>query len=82
MNPLFQMYGGAPAPSNMVSPIQKIGFIRQAMANPGQFIRKQFPDIPEEIANDPNRILGYLQQTRGIPDQRIQELINLYGGMR
>jgi len=47
------------------SPSQKAHYIMQAMSNPAAFIQEQFPDIPENMRNNPNDILNYLQQTRG-----------------
>lgn len=61
-------------PSNMMSPFQKFNMIRQIMVNPGAFIKQRFPDIPDQIMNDPNQILNYLQQTRGITNQDIQNV--------
>lgn len=89
MNPLYDMLMGGqqapqqpqmPQPTNAMSPFQRIGMIRQAMANPAAFVKQQFPDIPDQIANDPNQILNYLQQTRGISNQQIQQLYGMYGG--
>lgn len=71
MNPLYQMYN--PQPVNPFAAFQ------QAMANPPAFVMQKFPDIPQEIANDPAQILGYLQRTRGIPDQRIQQMRQMFG---
>lgn len=68
MNPLYQQF---------MMP-QRMTAMMQAMQNPAAFVRQQFPDIPAEIANDPNQILRYLQQTRGIPDARIQQLMTQY----
>lgn len=86
MNPLFQqMMGSAmqqqtPAPSNMNNPIQRINYIRQAMANPAMFVKQRFPDIPDQILNNPEQILIYLQKTRGITNQDLQNLYQNYGG--
>ena len=88
MNPLFQQLTGGmmpqqmPMPSNMMNPLQRIDFIRQAMANPALIIKQRFPDIPDQIMNDPGKILNYLQQTRGITDQDIRQITSQYGGMR
>ena len=71
-NPLFnQMPAQPPMPMN---PMQRMNMVMQAMRNPAAFVRQAFPDIPEGIQNDPNQILGYLQQTRGITDQQIQQI--------
>lgn len=87
MNPLYQqMMGSAmqqqtPAPSNM-NPLQRINYIRQAMANPAILIKQRFPDIPDQIMNNPEQILSYLQKTRGITNQDLQNLYQTYGGMK
>ena len=87
MNPLYQQIMGGmmqqqPMPSNMMNPFQRFNMIRQAMVNPAMLIKQKFPDIPDQIMNDPNQILNYLQQTRGITNQDIQQLTSQYGGLR
>ena len=78
MNPLFNMLmGNGPAqqgPLTMMGPIQKANAIYQAMQNPAEFVRRMVPDLPPEISNDPNKILQYLQQTRGISNEQIQQI--------
>ena len=77
-NPFYQMasgmmgasQGGAPAHFNagvmpLQNPAQKMASIMQALQNPVAFVRQIFPDIPENIMNDPNQVFNYLQQTRG-----------------
>ena len=59
-----------------INPIQKMQMIMQAMTNPAAFVKQTFPDIPNEIQNNPDQILQYLQQTRHISNQQIQNLIN------
>ena len=78
MNPLYNM----PMPQGnymnpqMMNPMQKYQYVMQAMRNPAAFVRQAFPDIPAEIQNNPNQILQYLQQTRHISNQQIQNLMN------
>ena len=83
MNPLYQQLSGGMAPMaqpgfsggpQFANPMQKMNYILQAMRNPAAFVKQQFPDIPDQIANDPQQILSYLQRTRGISDQQIQQL--------
>lgn len=81
MNPLYQMLSGnipfAQQNYNGMqfqNPIQKANYIMQAMTNPAAFVRQAVPDLPPEISNDPNKILQYLQQTRGISNEQIQEV--------
>lgn len=56
------------------NPMQKAQAIMQAMRNPAEFVRQHIPDLPENIANNPDQILNYLQQTRGITQQQIQQI--------
>ena len=77
VNPLYRMYNFGQPMQNQRSNMslgQKIMMAMQAMQNPSAFIKQNFPDIPAEIQNDPNQILGYLQRTRGITSQDIQNV--------
>lgn len=56
------------------NPIQKANYVMNALRNPAAFVKEQFPDIPENIQNNPDEILRYLQQSRGISDQQIQQI--------
>lgn len=89
MNPLYQQLSGMQSSNTAAkmssgsffrNPVQKMNYIMQAMQNPAAFVRQHFPDIPDSIANNPGQILSYLQQTRGISDQQIQQLAQTYGG--
>ena len=68
--PTQQMMTGGTA----IGPVQKVQMVMQAMTNPAAFVKQQFPDIPDDMMNDPNRIMQYLQQTRGISNQDIQQI--------
>ena len=61
-----------------LTPIQKANAIMQALRNPAVFVRQQFPDIPEEISNDSNQILRYIQQTRNISDAQLSQIMNQF----
>ena len=85
-NPLYSMLmgGGTPPVQQQtpmaqpyMSPIQNANAIYQAMRNPAQFVRQAIPDLPPDISNDPNRILQYLQQTRGITNEQIQQIASM-----
>ena len=81
-NPLYQMLQGGVSQSGAPSfqnPVQKMQYILQAMTNPAAFVKQHFPDIPAGIQNDPRQILGYLQQTRGISNQQIQQAQEMAG---
>lgn len=79
-NPLYQMLMGQnrmPQPTysgmRFQNPIQKMQYIMQAMMNPAAFVRQQFPDMPAEISNNPNQILSWMQQTKGVSSMDIQQ---------
>lgn len=40
--------------------------------NPQQIIQQYFPDAPEEMRNDPEQLLGWLQQSGKVDPQMIQ----------
>lgn len=48
--------------SNQMNPLQQI---QNAMNNPVAFVQEQFPDVPENIRNNPYSVLDYLSKTRG-----------------
>ena len=85
MNPLYQSLMGNGLPINnsvgFNSPFEKMNMIFQAMKNPAQFVRNSIPDLPENISHDPQKILNYLQQTRGISNEQINTLLNQFGSM-
>lgn len=60
-------------PQQPMNMFQRIGELAQAMRNPSAYLMGRFTDIPPEIANDPDKILAYLKQTRGLSDQDIQQ---------
>lgn len=65
-----QPYGAG----QFLNPYQKMRQVMSAMNNPPAFLKQRFPDIPDEIMHDANRILQYLQQTRGITNEDIQQI--------
>lgn len=92
MNPYLSRLMGAAAPQmpqgypmarhmmpQGVNPLERAMMIRQAMMNPLAFIKSKFPDIPDQISGDPNQILDYIQRTRGISNQQVQQVYNTYG---
>lgn len=59
---------------NLITAYQRVNQIMQTMQNPAAFVKQQFPDIPDNILNDPNQILQYLQQTRNISNAQLQQI--------
>ena len=78
MSQMYELFGGAvgqpmaPHFSGPMNPMQRMQAVMQAMRNPAAFLKQKFPDIPDQYMNDPNLIMQYLQQTRGITEQDIQ----------
>ena len=64
------------------NPIQQANYIMQAMKDPAAFIQDQFPDVPENIRNNPNDVLNYLQQTRGNKLMQDIQRISVMNGRR
>lgn len=60
------------------NPVQKAAYIMQALTNPAAFVKQQFPDVPDGILNDPIQVKNYIQQSRGISDQQLQQILNQY----
>ena len=59
------------------NPMQQAQYIAQAMRNPIAFVQEQFPDVPENVRNNPNAVLQYLSQTRG--NKFIQQMQQVSG---
>lgn len=76
MTPLYNMYGNPPVNSQ---PMNRMQMVMQAMRNPVAVIKQKFPDIPDYMMNNPGQILQYLQQTRNITNNQLQ---NLFSQMR
>ena len=53
------------------NPVQMMNCVMQAMQNPAAFVRQQLK-IPDQIPNDPNQILQYMQSNMGVTQQDIQ----------
>lgn len=82
MNPLYNMLTGRQqmpvqnaqnfSPPQFPNPIQKLNYIMQAMRNPAAFVKQNIPGIPDQILNDPNMILRYMQEHCGVTQEDIQ----------
>ena len=84
MNPLYSMLMSqqyaqpeqSQQPFAFMNPFQKANYVMRTLRDPASFVKQQFPDIPSDIANDPNQILQYLQRTRNISNEQISQLVN------
>ena len=82
MNPLYNALQGHSEPlspqMNNLSPNPRNGLCglveraRGMMQNPMNAVRQIIPGLPEQIASDPNQIIGWLQQTGRVTPQQIQ----------
>lgn len=57
-----------------MNPMQKMNYIMQAMRNPAAFVKQAIPDLPDQIANDPNQVLNYIMQTRNITQEQVNQI--------
>lgn len=71
-----RIMNGMMMPQMPMNPMQRMNLVMQAMQNPAAFVRQKFPDIPDNIANDPGQILQYLQRTRNISDEQLNQTMN------
>lgn len=74
MNSFIPTVSSAPFNPAMMNPVQKMRYIMQAMTDPAGFIHRVFPDTSG--MNDANQIFNYLQQTRNISNEQIQQVSN------
>lgn len=86
MNPLYQQLMGQSVPQQrpaqqpmsggpqFMNPMQKMNYIMQAMRNPAAFVKQAIPDLPDQIANDPNQVLNYIMQTRNITQEQVNQI--------
>ena len=84
MNPWYERITGA-LPQQQQSyapvfqnPLQMAQYIFQAMRNPVEFAKQQFPDLPDDIAYDSNKVLQYIQRTRGLSNNQLTQILSQY----
>lgn len=64
-----------------MNPVQQAQYIMNAMRNPAAFVQEQFPDVPENLRNNPDAVLNYLARTRGNQFiQQMQQVSGMQGG--
>lgn len=61
------------------SAIQRAQQIAGSFQNPQQMIQQILPDAPQEIRNDPDQIIGWLQQTGRVNPQMVQMVRQMMG---
>lgn len=82
-NPWYDRINGLGAPMQTPypqqpaqGPLQVAGELAYAMRNPMAYAMNAFKDVPREMWSDPSKALAYIQQTRGLSQADIQNLIN------
>lgn len=68
--------------NNLQAAIERAKQIMQSTQNPQQFVSQYLPGVPANIANDPNQIMNWLQQTGRVNPQMVQMANQLAGMMR
>ena len=52
--------------------MQQAQQMASSLQNPQQLVQRFFPDAPANVQNDPNQLLGWLQQTGRVNPQMLQ----------
>ena len=68
--------------NNLQAAIERAKQIMQSTQNPQQFVSQYLPGVPANIANDPNQIMNWLQQTGRVNPQLVQMANQIAGMMR
>lgn len=68
------------AANNLQAAIERAKQIASSMQNPQAFVQQYLPGVPANIANDPNQIMNWLQQTGRVSPQQVQ-MVNQLAGM-
>ena len=66
-------------PTIMQNIMNRANMMMKQLKNPQQLVRKMMPGIPEEIQNDPNKIISWMQQNGKITEQQIQMARQMMG---
>jgi hypothetical protein len=75
--PMMPAPASAPAaPQAPMNPMMMRQQVMSKMNNPWAFLKEKWPDIPDEYANNPVMIMQYIQRTRNVSNQDIQNLAN------
>ena len=59
--------------------IQRAKQLAGSLQNPQQMVQQYFPDAPAEVSNDPDRLIGWLQQTGRVNPQMVQMARQMLG---
>ena len=74
---------GTPTPNQyqypaipQMNPLQVVSEVANAMRNPMAFAMNAFRDVPPELWSNPAQALQYIQQTRGISNADLQNIVS------
>lgn len=82
-NPWYNAANGMPQAQqptgmSMPNPMGIAGEVAMAMRNPMAYAMQQFQDVPKELWNNPAQALQYIQQTRGISNADLQNMLSQF----
>ena len=61
------------------SVMQRANQLAGSLQNPQQMVQQYFPDAPAEVQNDPDQLIGWLQQTGRVTPQMVQMARQMMG---
>lgn len=59
---------------------QRAQQMAQSLQNPQALVQRFFPDAPADVQGDPERLIGWMQQTGKVNPQMVQMARNMMGG--
>ena len=73
---------GPPGPpvAGFGNPMQMVQRLAQQFQNPQMLVDRFFPNAPEEVRNDPEQLVGWMQQSGMVTPQMIQMARSMMGG--
>lgn len=78
MNPLMQVLGMM-SQSNPQQVLFRANQLMQSMQNPQNLVRTFFPDVPQDMRNDPDKIIQYLIGKNRITEQQVNQIRQMFG---
>ena len=78
MNPLMQVLGMM-SQSNPQQVLARANQLMQSVQNPQNLVRMFFPDVPQEMRSDPDKIIQYLIGQNRITEQQVNQIRQMFG---
>ena len=76
MNALARMSGNPFA--NVQQVLNRANQMSKQFGNPEQFVNKFFPDVPQEMRNNPDQIVQYLIKSGRITQQQVDQISHMF----